>query len=491
MTPSKILFFCAMSVILGIALESFIKIPHAMLWGFLFLAAFCISISFFSRKPAAIAGLCLLFFVLGIARLQMAQQVVANNPLSTFHNTDEKVTFTGRLIADPDIRGARQQLKVKVDGTETKVLVTVFRYPEYHYPQTVEVTGRVQEPPVFDDFNYRAYLLKDGIYSLMSYPSIKVISSKPPSISTLLYSKLLQFKSALKNSINSQFLAPQSGILQGIILGGTVAMDDETKSKFQATGVTHLTAISGSNIVMLSYIMMVFLLAIGFWRGQALYFCLVGVWLYVAIAGFPASGIRAAIMASLFLLAQKFGRQHVSGRVIVLTAAVMLLQSPWLLLHDVGFRLSFLGSLGIIYIKPLLDILAGFLKLQKAKPVLDIIFITLAAQIFTLPIIAYNFKQVSLVAPVTNLLVIPVVDFIMVFGFLSAFLGIFSKAAGFFFFLPADFLLAYFVWVVEVFSKPWAALQIQRFYWIFIVAYYAVAAGVITKINRIFKLAQI
>ena len=276
-------------------------------------------------------------------------------------------------------------------------------------------------------------------------------------------------------------------MVEGVILGGTATMPQETKAKFSITGLTHLTAISGSNVVILSTVLMAFLLLLGFWRGQAFYLSVTFIWLYIAIAAFPASGIRAAIMATILLLAQKLGRQNTSARVIVLTATLMLLSNPLLLLYDVGFQLSFLASLGIIYAKPIIDYAFPFAKHEKLKKALDIFSITLAAQLFTLPVIAYNFKNISLVAPLTNLLIIPIIDWIMIFGFLAAFLGIFSNLLGFLFFIPTWMMLAYFLKILDLFSQPWAALYAFSFHWTWIGLYYAMLAMFIWWLNKKMK----
>lgn len=115
---------------------------------------------------------------------------------------------------------------------------------------------------------------------------------------------------------------------------------------------------------------------------------------------------------------------------------------------------------------------------------LDIVSITLAAQVVTLPLIAYNFKNISLVAPITNLLVIPVVDWIMVLGFLSAVLGIFSNVLGFIFSLPTWFLLSYFLKMMDIFYQSWAIWQMQNFSWIWIAVYYAIVITLIWFLNK-------
>ena len=515
MTSSKTLFYLCLSFVVGIALESIIKIPQIFLWGFLFIGISLIAASFFTKKEAAIAGFCLLFLVLGVIRLQISEFNIINDKLSKLNDGPDKITLIGQIISEPKIKDASQTLRVKVKGTDSVVQITLDRYPEYNYLDTVKITGKLKSPPEFTDFNYKNYLLKDGIYSMMSFPKTELVSMEHHyNAFTFLYEKVLLFKRALKKSILINFSPPQSFILEGITLGNDSNMPQETRAKLNATGLSHLTAVSGSNVIILSTIMMTFLLALGFWRGQAFYFSLTFIWFYIVITGFSASGVRAVIMASIFLLAQKLGRQNTSSRIIVFAGALMLLQNPLLLLYDVGFQLSFVASMGIIHIKPIIDNLMrgrknteinlltpstwlrtsslgagaesrGIKKLKKFF--LDIFSITLAAQIATFPLIAYNFKNISLIAVLTNLLIIPTVDLVMVFGFLAAILGIFSNILGFIFSIPAWLLLSYFMKIVDIFYQPWTVVAIEKLPWFWLPIYYTVLIFLIKYLERIQK----
>ncbi len=480
MTPSTSLFYCTISFIIGIAFEFLVAIPQAITWGILLLAAVGIVASFFTKKQVAVMGFCMLFFIIGSSRLQVAEFAIAHDKVSQLNDSPDKITLQGQIIDEPDVRDTSQKLKVRISNTESIILVTVNRYPEYRYLDTLAMTGKLKTPSVNEDFDYQKYLRKEGIYSVMDYPSTKLVDvPRQYTPFTWAYEKLLAFKGGLKQSINLTFAPPQSLIVQGIILGGSAGFSQELKQQFTATGLTHLTAISGSNVVILSNILMVFLLGVGLWRSQAFYGAVTFVWLYVIIAGLPASGVRAAIMATVFLLAQKLGRQNTTGRVIVLTAAIMLLLNPLLLAYDAGFQLSFLASLGIIYVKPLFDQLFSFITHEQVKYFMGIFSVTMAAQLCTLPLVAYYFGTVSLVSPLTNILIIPIIDVLMVFGFLAAFLGLFSPALAFVISLPAWLLLMYFMKILELFGQPWAAVSLQNIPIIWLLLYYASLGGLL------------
>ena len=193
-------------------------------------------------------------------------------------------------------------------------------------------------------------------------------------------------------------------------------------------------------------------------------------------------------MGSVMLLAQKLGRQNTSARVLTIAASMMLMQNPMLLLYDISFQLSFLASLGIIYVKPLID---NFLRFNKefsrkhlVKFFLDIISVTFAAQIITLPIIVYNFGTLSLISPVTNVLVLPIIPLLTILGFLVSIAGVFSNVLGFTFSLPCMFLLAYMIKILDIFSQPWAVKTITNVHWLWLVFYYVLLSISIWYLNK-------
>lgn len=488
MTLSKTLFCFCLSFIAGIFLNSIMKIPQSIFWGFLMAGVLSILFSFFTKKELRIVGFCILFLSLGIFRLQVAEFIIRTDPIAQLNDQPEKITLTGYIAGEPDVRQAFQKLKIRINETESMVLVTAQSYPEYHYLDKIKITGKLKTPEIFEDFNYQHYLMVSGIYSLMDYPKIELIPEKHDyHIFSFAYEKILFLKSKLLTAIGTSLSAPHSFILEGMVFGNDKNIPRELKNQFNITGLSHVTAVSGANIIIIISLVMAVLLYLGFWRGQAFWFAVGFIWIYIVLIGFPASGVRAAIMGCLALLAQKLGRQNTNSRTITLAGALMLFLNPFLLVYDIGFQLSFLASLGIIHIKPLLDMFllpkplrsgeanGGKLKIIAKKCIkilVDIFFITLSAQIITLPIILYHFGQVSLVAPIANLFALPVVGVLTVLGFLLAIFASILPPLGFIFAVPCWFFLDYFIKVLGFFSQPWAAKAVSDMSWIWIVVYY-------------------
>jgi len=277
MTASKILLYFCLSFIGGIFLNSFFAPSIIFLW--LGLTSGLILISIFWRyKKAVIIGFCLLFLVLGIWRYQIAKLGIKNNELRKFNDLGEELTLIGTIAKEPDIREKSIKLTIKVkeishENTsrqiEARVLVTTWRYPEYQYGDKSKITGKLEAPRIFKeikedksssfpfaiawDFNYKDYLSKEGIYSVVNFPKIELIEKGQ---GNFIYAKILNLKNKLRESIYQNLSPPQSSILGAMILGDKRKISEDLKQKLNIAGVRHITAISGMHIMILSGVLM-------------------------------------------------------------------------------------------------------------------------------------------------------------------------------------------------------------------------------------------
>ncbi len=493
MTSSKTLFLLCISFIAGIFLSSVFAIPQVFIWVFLLLAIILIIFGSlpFGKGWGWVVGFCILVLCLGILRYQISLSNIDTNNLRKLNDRQEPINLQGIIVSEPDNRDTIQRLKFQADNLDGIILVTKSRYPEYKYQDMIKITGKLKTPADFGDFNYKNYLLKDGIYSVMDFPKTELLQIPgiryPVSVLAKVYTGILLVKQKLRESIRQIYLPPESLVLEGTILGDSSALTDELKNQLNITGLRHIIAVSGTHVVILSMILMYLFLMLGFWRGQAFYGAVSFIWLYILLTGLPASGIRAGIMATLFLLAEKLGREGHRERIIVLAGAVMLIFNPLLLRYDIGFQLSFLAVLGLIYLDSFIkSYILKFTKIEneKLKNLVGMISATLSAQIFTIPIMLYNFGNVSLIAPITNILILPIVEPLMILGFVSSFIGIFSSSLAMIFSVPCYFLLYYFIKILEIFSQPWAMRVFENVHWLWVVFLYLIIIVFVAWIKK-------
>lgn len=233
---------------------------------------------------------------------------------------------------------------------------------------------------------------------------------------------------------------PEASLAVGILLGVRRRMPTEFYNELVKTGTLHIIAASGFNVMVVgSALMAILSRLVGKMGGIA--GGIVGIWLYVVLAGASASVVRAGIMGSLTLMAYYWGRPSEAQRLLWVTAGVMLLINP-LYIVDVGFQLSVAATWGLLYVQPWLQILKSkILQFSNGGVIDDYLFPTLAASVATAPVILYHFGRISLISPLANLLILPVVPLAMM---LSA-LTLIVRPAAYLLYVP----LWGIVWVIK------------------------------------------
>lgn len=283
---------------------------------------------------------------------------------------------------------------------------------------------------------------------------------------------ITSFKTSLKTSLDSSLSPPQSSILGAMMLGEKERLSYDLKQKLNRSGTRHITAISGMHVMILANLLIGLGLLLGMWRGQAFYFALAIIIFFIIMVGAPPSAIRAGIMGGIVLFAEKVGRLSQAQRLLIIAACAMLLFNPLLLRFDVGFQLSFLATLGIAKLSPWfrekLFMIPKFLQMRS------VMSMTFPAIIFTAPILASNFGQLSLVSVFTNIAIVPVLSLVLGLGFFAGILGIIFQPLGQIAFWPVWLFLTYVYKIIDwAAALPYAAIQIETFPWYLAVLYFA------------------
>jgi competence protein ComEC len=281
-------------------------------------------------------------------------------------------------------------------------------------------------------------------------------------------------KHKLRGIIYQSFSPPHSSILAALTIGDKRYIPKEWKMKLNLAGVRHITAISGMHIIILAGILIWLFIFLGFKRGQAFYPTLLTLWLFISLTGLQPSAVRAGIMGSVFLLSEKLGRQRAAVRTLVAAAAVMLAFNPLLMRYNIGFQLSFLATLGLIYFLPLFRVFFNKIKIFKNLNLSYLLAVSFSAQVLTFPLLVYNFGYVSLVSPIANILIVPFLPFLMGFGFLFLFLSFLWHPLGIVFSFITYLFLNYLIFLVDFFSSlPFSAVtfEISAFWLFFLYAF--------------------
>jgi len=157
----------------------------------------------------------------------------------------QEVVLEGIIVGEPEKRINQQKFQFRSKDIPNNILVTVDLYPEYYYGDKLKISGKLQEPFQFEDFDYKQYLAKDKIYLVIYWPSVTRLSQNQ---GNYVFQRIFNFKDKLRNVIGKTLLPPQSAILSAILLGDKYGLSNELKEKLNISGTRHIVAISGMHI---------------------------------------------------------------------------------------------------------------------------------------------------------------------------------------------------------------------------------------------------
>ncbi len=267
---------------------------------------------------------------------------------------------------------------------------------------------------------------------------------------------------------------PEASLASGLVVGTDTTFPYELKKQFVNTGTIHLVAVSGFNVTVVLKIFSDWLKPLG--RKIAFTTGTLGVVSFIILAGGQASVVRAGIMGWLFLLAMLNFRQFNIRNALFIAGVVMILFEPKIIKDDIGFQLSFGAMLGLIYISP---IVKDFIEKNRYLTKLPTWLIaalqeTLGAQVAVAFLILGYFGRLSIIAPIPNLLIVPMIFIPMFLTIGIGFLAILLKTTAVFFTLPLVCLLKYILGVINLFDFKGGSLQFEQFNWYVVILAYAI-----------------
>lgn len=437
-------------------------------------------------------GLTLTAFLLGAARYQQSLPIVNEQHIARYNDRPQEVVVIGYLVAPPDVRDRYANLRVEAtridvgDGAKIPVhglmLARAIRADELTYGALVRLRGHLVTPPKNEEFSYREYLSLQGVYSLMADAQVTDLRIY---VGNNFLARLYRFREAGLQRLHRLFPDPEASLLAGILLGNDNGLPPSLQQAFKDTGTAHIIAISGFNIAIIAGLFVtIFSRLLGERRGTLL--AALGVILYTLLVGAMPSVVRAAIMGTLSMYARQVGRRANGLNTLLLTAAIMCAFSPSTL-WDVSFQLSFGATAGLIlYAGPLQEwasrVLARrvnpALARNLAGPLAEYLLFTLAAQVTTLPILAYHFRRLSLVSLLANPFILPAQPPTMVLGGLALLGSALWLPAGQALAWPAWPFPAYTIRMVELFNRlPHGSLSLKVFPFWLLVGFYVLLLG--------------
>ena len=422
--PLLILWIC---FIFGILISEKLSLSTALVhlflsFSFLFLVFSLLKNHFFFK----IKDFVLSIFFLGLGvfahELHNKEQVLPNFPNSS------EVVFTLDKKLNSNEKNKRYEVKILKVNDEINHLGLVLSVPKEekeldfkHFYKAEIYLNKVKANAQDFGFDYQKYLGRKQIYFQGYAPnSFQVAEKENLTLSEKIKQKRLE---VLQNIDQAKLSEKSKEFTKGIILADRTEMDRETVEDFSKSGLVHILAISGSHMAIIFWLILLLLKPIfpANFRNVPIVISLIFIWLFAIFIDFGSSVIRSCIMISAYyfyvLLQRKPDLLHAMA---ISGLAILIFDTNQL--FDVGFQLSFIAVFGIFWLnEPILKYLPKP-KNTVQNFLVNVVSISIAAQVATLPLVIYYFHQYSLISVIANLVVIPFSEVIIVFALLMTIL---------------------------------------------------------------------
>lgn len=411
-TPSKRLLFVLGAFVFGIALGPWI--PSFLSWKILLSISVALFFWFLLNVRGSFVALVILCGTLGLLRFTVSDPVFSDREKIVVQSKSD-VVFSGIIEGEVEERWRNfrwtvtdlEQEGVKKYG---KVLVSVpYSAPDLLHGDKVEMKCRLRKPEPIGDFRYDKQLEARNIIAQCSYP--KIISFEQGSFS--IKRSIFSLKEFMLLRMRQALPEPNTSFVFGLLFGGAGLISPDISTDFSRTGLSHILAASGYNVSLFTFVLLGILLKTPLGRRWSFWIAVISLGIYVVLAGGTPAVVRAALMAFVVLLAFGVRRKPFLPNLIMLSLSILLCITPRLFWYDIGFQLSFAATAGLVLFADWFMEKCEFLP--KTLGIREALAGSLAATFATLPIMLWHFGELSIVAPIANLIILPVIPINMVF----------------------------------------------------------------------------
>jgi len=412
-------------------------------------------------------------------------------------STGDTAIITGTIVSEPEESDSKTSFilkTIKINGSDTKGNVLVNYSAEennFFYGDIIEITGkffRPDPPSTPGTFDYKKYLFRKRIYALLSVyqkNDIRIIGRQP----SFIWQLSLKLRRQILYAYEKNLLPQQAAVLSGITIGEKSGLTNYIQKIFIDAGVMHVLVVSGSNVAFVSVIFFwIFRNILRLKKKISLGILIPIILLYAMITGSNPPVLRATIMTLIVIFALLLSRNSDVYQGIFFAALVILIYNP-LTLFETGFQMSFAATIGIIYFFPIFREALKIYKLPKFfNWLISIFLVSFSAQIAIAPSLAYYFNKVSLIALVSNLVILPMIGISLGAGFalyLTSLIGtqllfIVSKVTG--------GLVSVIIYLVDMFANiPYSTIRTPTPSIYFIMLFYIIVIGLPKIKNYIWK----
>lgn len=331
-------------------------------------------------------------------------------------NEDDEISIIGTIVSDPQEKEYKTKYILKIDTINsnkkyknTKVILYTKKGKEtLKYGDKIELVGNfklAQERRNPGGFDYRFYLKTKKIYGIVTTKNTKRLKENNVNIISMIANKTAN---VIKNQSKKLLENKKACLLIGLLIGDTDEIDEETKEDFRNSNLTHMLAVSGLHV---SYVLLAvnyIITKVKIHKKLSKIIVMLLILFFILVTGATPSVLRAGTMTIYLILGGIFYRRISVFSSLNLSLLVIIIMNPYCL-FDVGLQLSYAGTIGIVYLYPIIK--------EKIYNKANSILITISANIVIIPIMLYNFNTISLTFFISNLLAGPIIGIIIILGF--------------------------------------------------------------------------
>lgn len=431
-------------LVAGILLGNLFDLPVILLFSIFCLALF-FSFLFLLLKDRVSLNLFIVIslIVAGFFKYELATRDFPPNHISSLLGLDSKVTLTGRIVDEPDVRKNKTFITLEAEriwlgeearATKGRIMLKI-KEPTFKFAYADEVTfkGYLNEPAPKRNpgaFDYRRYLNRKrifGIVTLAHADQAEILDRGEGSV--FLSGIVIPLRKWILGVFESTLSGNHKALLAGFLLGETREISREIYTMFRDTGTVHLLAVSGSNVWLVVGVIFGALSLLRVPKLATTLVSLVCILIFANLVHNDPPVVRAGIMVVLVLLGVLLYRDVDLINVVSFAGLIILFFSP-LFLFDVGFQLSFASVFGILLLYPRLSkLVAKYIGKSHRKLwrwVLMPALISISVELVLFPILAYYFNMIPLIIVVANLFIVPLAGLSVVLACFSLFSATFS-----------------------------------------------------------------
>ncbi|MFV2064326.1 MAG: DNA internalization-related competence protein ComEC/Rec2, partial [Chloroflexota bacterium] len=318
--------------------------------------------------------------------------------------------------------GTEQRAFIRLGGSEaTRSSWTIYswlpRHPAVVPGDILMVAGRLEAPPE-DGSGFADFLASRGAEGTLRARSMRLLAGGGG-----FSASVERLRWGIDATLSRALPEPEAGLAAGILIGLRERVSRAVADDFTTTGLIHVVAISGWNIALVAGIATGLLRATGLGRRLRSVIVIAAIVGYTILAGAEASVIRAAVMGGVVLVAREGGRPSGAAAALGVACWALLLAEPRMI-TDIGLQLSLAATAGLLVMgRPAEATVRRVMRGKAPRWFCETLGISLAAQLATLPLILLHFGRFSLISPLANLLVAPVVPTAMLGAFVGVLIG--------------------------------------------------------------------